>query len=68
MAQVWAGVDTGKTHHHCVVIDHDSRRLLSRRVANDEQQLLALLAAVAELAGPTRSPGRSTRPTAAPRC
>ena len=52
MAQVWAGVDTGKTHHHCVVIDHDGRRLLSRRVANDEQELLALLAAVAELAGP----------------
>jgi Transposase len=49
---VWAGVDTGKPHHHCVVIDHDSRRLLSRRVANDEQQLLGLLAAVAELAGP----------------
>ena len=47
MAQVWAGVDTGKTHHHCVVIDHDSRRLLSRRVANDEQELLAVLAAVA---------------------
>ena len=52
MAQVWAGVDTGKTHHHCVVIDHDGRRLLSRRVANDEQELLGLLAAVAELAGP----------------
>jgi transposase len=51
MAQLWAGVDTGKTHHHCVVIDHDSRRLLSRRVANDEQELLGLLAAVAELAG-----------------
>ena len=47
MAQVWAGVDTGKTHHHCVVIDHDGRRLLSRRVANDEQELLAVLAAVA---------------------
>jgi hypothetical protein len=52
MAQVWAGVDTGKTHHHGVVIDHDGRRLLSRRVANDEQELLGLLAAVAELAGP----------------
>jgi transposase len=52
MAQLWAGVDTGKTHHHCVVIDHDGHRLLSRRVANDEQDLLALLEAVAALAGP----------------
>ena len=62
MAQVWAGVDTGKTHHHCVVIDPDGRRLLSRRVANDEQELLALLAAVPSSPAPTRSPGRSTRP------
>jgi transposase len=50
MARLWTGVDVGKTHHHCVVIDHDGRRLLSRRVANDEPELLALLAAVAELA------------------
>lgn len=26
----------GKTHHHCVVIDESGRRLLSRRLANDE--------------------------------
>lgn len=50
MAQLWAGVDTGKAHHHCVVIDHDGHRLLSRRVANDQHALEALLAAVAELA------------------
>ena len=34
--QAWAGVDVGKEHHHCVVIDAEGRRLLSRRVANDE--------------------------------
>lgn len=50
MAQVWAGVDAGKTHHHCVVIDADGRRLLSRRVANDEPELLALIADVIALA------------------
>ncbi|MFF4551357.1 transposase, partial [Streptomyces sp. NPDC001406] len=42
MAQIWAGTDIGKTHHHCVVLDVEGKRLLSRRVANDEPELLAL--------------------------
>ncbi|WP_274919660.1 IS110 family transposase [Streptomyces sp. WZ-12] len=46
MAQIWAGTDIGKTHHHCVVLDAEGRRLLSRRVLNDEPELLALLADV----------------------
>ena len=46
MARIWAGVDIGKEHHHCVVIDADGRRLLSRRVANDEAALLALISDV----------------------
>lgn len=49
MSQVWAGVDAGKAHHHCVVIDGEGRRLLSRRVANDEPELLALIAEVTKL-------------------
>lgn len=49
MAMVWAGIDAGKTHHHCVAIDESGRRLLSRRVANDEPELLELLAAVMAL-------------------
>lgn len=49
MAAIWAGIDAGKTHHHCVAIDESGRRLLSRRVANDEPELLALLADVLEL-------------------
>jgi transposase len=49
-AQVWAGVDAGKAHHHCVVIDSDGRRLLSRRVANDEPELLKLVGDVTALA------------------
>jgi transposase len=49
MARVWAGVDAGKSHHHCVVIDADGRRLLSRRVANDEPELLALIGDVVGL-------------------
>ncbi len=43
MPQMWAGVDIGKEHHHCVVIDRDGERLLSRRVLNDETALLELI-------------------------
>ncbi len=46
MARIWAGTDIGKTHHHCVVLDAEGKRLLSRRVLNDEPELLALLADV----------------------
>ncbi|MWA05091.1 transposase [Actinomadura sp. LD22] len=48
--QVWAGVDIGKTHHHAVVIDADGNRPLSRRVANDEDPPVRLLADVIGLA------------------
>jgi sugar (pentulose or hexulose) kinase len=40
--QVWAGIDAGKTHHHCVVIDADGKRLFSRRILNDEAALGAV--------------------------
>ncbi|MGW1039564.1 IS110 family transposase [Streptomyces sp. NPDC002547] len=46
MARIWAGTDIGKTHHHCVVLDAEGRRLMSRRVLNDEPELLALLAEI----------------------
>lgn len=46
MARIWAGMDIGKEHHHCVVIDGDGRRLLSRRVLNDEAALVELISEV----------------------
>ncbi|MCF2534071.1 IS110 family transposase [Yinghuangia soli] len=49
MARIWAGTDIGKTHHHCVVVDADGGRLLSRRIANDEPELLVLMADVLAL-------------------
>jgi transposase len=49
MATIWAGIDAGKTHHHCVAIDESGHRLLSRRVANDEPELLELLTDVLAL-------------------
>lgn len=42
MTAIWAGIDAGRTHHQCVVIDDTGKRLLSRRVANDEPELLKL--------------------------
>lgn len=50
MPQLWAGIDAGKSHHHCVVIDEAGARLLSRNLANEEDDLLALLGEVTELA------------------
>jgi hypothetical protein len=49
VARIWAGTDIGKTHHHCVVLDVEGKRLLSRRVLNDEPELLSLLADVLAL-------------------
>ncbi|MGW7304037.1 IS110 family transposase [Streptomyces sp. NPDC054835] len=49
MPRIWAGVDIGKEHHHCVVVDADGERLLSRRVLNDETSLLDLIADVLSL-------------------
>lgn len=51
MAKLWAGVDAGKAYHHCMVVDGDGEPVLSRRVANDEQELLGLIGAVAALDG-----------------
>jgi transposase len=50
MSLMWAGIDCGKTHHHCVVVDGEGGKLLSRRVANDEPELLKLLDDVLALA------------------
>jgi hypothetical protein len=50
LVQLWAGIDAGKAHHHCFVIDADGNLLLSQRVPNDEPTLLQLLAGVLELA------------------
>ncbi|MET7695884.1 IS110 family transposase [Streptomyces sp. NPDC005483] len=49
VARIWAGTDIGKTHHHCVALDSEGRRLLSRRVLDDEPELLTLLSEVLAL-------------------
>ncbi len=50
MSRLWAGVDCGKAHHHTLVLDAEGSTLLSRRVANDEPELLRLIADVLDLA------------------
>ncbi|WP_265106946.1 IS110 family transposase [Streptomyces sp. ET3-23] len=50
MSRIWAGADCGKTHHHCLVLDAEGGTLLSRRVANDEPELLKLIGDVLDLA------------------
>nr|WP_107417239.1 IS110 family transposase [Streptomyces sp. CB00455] len=47
--ELWAGTDAGKAEHHCTVIDTEGKRRLSRRVANDENTLLQLIADVLAL-------------------
>ncbi|WP_035840023.1 IS110 family RNA-guided transposase [Kitasatospora azatica] len=50
MPELWAGTDAGKGEHHCTAIDTDGNKVLSRRVPNNEPELLELLGDVLELA------------------
>ena len=43
MDKAWAGVDAGKEFHWAHVLDASGRELLSRKVENDETDLLALI-------------------------
>lgn len=50
MPELWAGTDAGKAAHHCTVIDTDRTKVLSRRVPNNEPELLELIGDVLVLA------------------
>lgn len=50
MSRIWAGIDRGKGHHHGLALTADGKTLLSRRVANDEPELLKLIGDVLDLA------------------
>lgn len=51
MAELWAGIDAGKRTHHLVLIDGTGNVLVSQKVANEESDLLDLLATVFDIAG-----------------
>ncbi|MFI5497405.1 IS110 family transposase [Actinoplanes sp. NPDC051859] len=40
----WAGVDVGKEHHWVTLLDGDGAVLLSRKVANDEREIVQIIA------------------------
>jgi transposase len=48
--KAWAGIDIGKTHHWVCVLDADGTVLLSAKLANDETEIVSLIAAVTGLA------------------
>ncbi|MET8332117.1 IS110 family transposase, partial [Streptomyces sp. NPDC005181] len=50
MSRIWAGIDSDKGHHHGLALGADGKTLLSRRVANDEPELLKLIGDVLALA------------------
>lgn len=58
--ELWAGIDIGKEHHHCVVIDETGQRLLSTRIANDETALTILIDEVLAWQMVAKCCGRST--------
>jgi len=53
MARLWVGIDAGKEFHWAAGIDEEGRLLLSRRVANDEDDLRRLIAEAGALASET---------------
>jgi transposase len=48
--KAWVGIDVGKTHHWACVVDAEGKTLLSVKVANDEAEIMALLAKMGSLA------------------
>lgn len=63
--RIWVGIDAGKAHHWAVAVDHEGRRLLSRKVVNDEDVILELIGAAGELGVEVRwAVDISSRPSA----
>ncbi|MGW8439382.1 IS110 family transposase [Nocardiopsis sp. NPDC055879] len=63
--RIWVGIDAGKGHHWAVAVDADGNKLLSRKVVNDEAEILDLIADVCGLADELRwAVDISSRPSA----
>jgi hypothetical protein len=52
MPKLWIGVDIGKAHHHVAAVDATGREVYSRRVANDETDLLEVIGEINDLGRP----------------
>ncbi len=52
MAKLWVGVDIGKAHHHVAAVEGDGRLVFSRKVDNDERDILMVIAEVGAVGRP----------------
>ncbi|MEV8128998.1 IS110 family transposase [Streptomyces sp. NPDC085944] len=52
--QVWVGIDAGKAHHWAVGVNASGEKVLSRKVVNGEDDILALVVAACEMADEVR--------------
>lgn len=48
--QIWVGIGVSKGHHWAVAINNTGETLLSRKLPNDEQEILQLIATACETA------------------
>ncbi len=65
---LWVGIDVGKGHHWAVAINSAGEAVFSRKIPNDETEILKLIATACEALrarpahhlrpGPEREPGR----------
>lgn len=53
-ARIWVGIDAGKGHHWAVAVNSGGEPVFSRKVLNDESEILALIGAACETADEVR--------------
>lgn len=52
--RIWVGIDVGKAHHHACAVDADGKVVFSRRLANGQADIEALIARAGKAAGQVR--------------
>ncbi|MCI2424386.1 IS110 family transposase [Saccharopolyspora sp. K220] len=50
LEQAWAGIDAGKAHHWAAVVDAAGATVWSKKISNDESEIVAAIAEICELA------------------
>lgn len=52
--QIWVGIDVGKAHHHACAVDASGKVVFSKRLANGQAEIEALIARAGRAAGQVR--------------
>lgn len=52
--QIWVGIDVGKAHHHACAVDATGTVVFSKRLANGQAEIEALIARAGKAAGQVR--------------